>query len=298
MRLDRGQGEATSRSGAAGPAPGRIPILVYHSVSDDPPDWISPLTVTPRTFSTHLDLIAESGREAVTVTTLVRSLQDRNPIDRPLVLITFDDGFADFARSALPALERHGLASTLYVTTGALAGRNESVLPPADMLESSVLPELEAAGVEIGSHTHTHRQLDLLPADEVERELRLSGHLLADELGHEVPSFAYPYGFWRPRILGRLRKTGFSSACAVGNWVCRLPSDTLTLPRLMVKSTTTLPTLERWLSAEDPPVTERSYRPSAFLYRQYRRRFRPDVGIGPEAPWERFGGGSVVERVR
>lgn len=267
---------------------GRTPILVYHSIDDDPPAWISPLTVTPRTFSSHLDVIADCGRDAVTVSQFVHALRS-GEADRPLVLITFDDGFADFARNALPALARHELASTLYVTTGALVGRRESVLPPAEMLESSTLGELEAARVEIGSHTHTHRQLDLLAPDEVEQELTMSGRLLEDELGHEVASFAYPYGHWRPRILPRLKKTGFSSACAVGNWVCRPSSETLTLPRLMVKSTTDLATIERWVSGEDPPFRERSYRPSAFAYRQFRRRFRPDVGIGRRAPWERFG---------
>src|SRR5689334_20322501 len=39
-----------------------VPILLYHSVSATPPEWIAPLAVTPRVFARHLDVIAASGR--------------------------------------------------------------------------------------------------------------------------------------------------------------------------------------------------------------------------------------------
>ena len=91
------------------------------------------------------------------------------------MLITVDDGFADFAGHALPALAERKLPSTLYVTTGACAGRpRETVLPDATMLRYADLPGLEAAGVEIGAHSHTHRQLDLLSGREVAAELSAS----------------------------------------------------------------------------------------------------------------------------
>ena len=86
---------------------------------------------------------------------LADGLQGKAELPARPVLITADDGFADFADNAIPALAERKLPSTLYVTTGALAGRRqESVLPPADMLRAVDLPGLEAAGLEIGAHSY------------------------------------------------------------------------------------------------------------------------------------------------
>ena len=101
---------------------------------------------------------------------LADGLQGKAELPARPVLITADDGFADFADNAIPALAERKLPSTLYVTTGALAGRRqESVLPPADMLRAVDLPGLAAAGLEIGAH-YTHRQMDLLSENQIADE--------------------------------------------------------------------------------------------------------------------------------
>ena len=51
-----------------------VPILLYHSVSDDPPDWIAPYSVTPQDFAYHVELIRESGRTPMTVSELTEAL--------------------------------------------------------------------------------------------------------------------------------------------------------------------------------------------------------------------------------
>lgn len=247
------------------------PILVYHSVCTDPPEWIAPYTVSPETFSAHLDVVTESGRQPLTVSQYADGL--RGAVSLPeAVLITVDDGFADFADNALPALADRKIPSTLYVTTGALADRRqESVLPPARMIRSTDLPGLEAAGVEIGAHSHTHRQLDVLPVQEVKHELSVNRALLAEMLGHDIRSFAYPHGYWRRRILQLVQEAGFDSACAVGNSLSSAAGRVLALPRLMVSAHTDAPTVAAWLAGSKPPVTSRSYRAPALAWRLYRR---------------------------
>src|SRR5579875_2134726 len=128
-----------------------VPILLYHSVSADPADWIAPFAVSPATFRAHLDVVVASGLEPITVSQLADGLRGNRPLPVRPVLITADDGFADFSGNAVPALAERKLPSTLYVTTGALGKRDQRcVLPPADMLRAADLPGLEAAGVEIG----------------------------------------------------------------------------------------------------------------------------------------------------
>ncbi|HEX6449006.1 MAG TPA: polysaccharide deacetylase family protein [Trebonia sp.] len=248
------------------------PILLYHSVCADPPDWIAPYTVSPETFSAHLDVVRASGRRPLTVSQYADGLRGTANLPPAAVLITVDDGFADFADNALPALTDRKMPSTLYVTTGALADRcQESVLPRAHMLHSMDLPGLERAGVEIGAHSHTHRQIDILPTAEVRHELSLSSTLLAQTLGHGIRSFAYPHGYWRRQILQQVQEAGFDSACAVGNSLSSAKERILALPRLMVMAHTDARALAAWLAGSRPPVTSRSYRASALGWRLYRR---------------------------
>ena len=79
------------------------------------------------------------------------------------------------------------------------------------MLGSADLPGLEAAGVEIGAHSHSHRQLDLLGEREVSAELARSQDVLATALGHRVRSFAFPHGYWKPGLFALVAEAGHDS---------------------------------------------------------------------------------------
>jgi peptidoglycan/xylan/chitin deacetylase (PgdA/CDA1 family) len=242
-----------------------VPILLYHSISADPPDWISTFTVSPVTFRTHLDVVVASGRQPITVSQFADGLQGKAELPARPVLITVDDGFADFADNAMPALTERKLPSTLYVTTGALAGEApESVLPPADMLRAADLPGLEAEGVEIGAHSHTHRQMDLLSENQLADELSRSRDLLAETLGHPIRSFAYPHGYWRSRVLRLVD-------AAVGNSLCSAKDHPLALSRLMVRSDTDTSVIAAWLDGSGARVLPPQHRLLAYGWRQYRR---------------------------
>lgn len=248
-----------------------VPILLYHSVSADPPDWIAPFSITPAQFGGHLDTIMASGRVPLTVSEYVDGLAAKTALPESPVLITFDDGFADFGESALPALASRNLHSTLYVTTAALGGVNANwVLPPAAMLDAVDLPRLEAAGVEIGAHSHTHRQMDLLRAAEVSAELSQSAELLETILGHRVRSFAYPHGYWTPRVQRQVSLAGFDSACAVAESFSSGHDHQLALSRLMVRSNTREEEVAAWLAGSGARATPRP-RVLAFGWRQRRR---------------------------
>jgi peptidoglycan/xylan/chitin deacetylase (PgdA/CDA1 family) len=249
-----------------------VPILLYHAVTDDPPAWIAPFAVSPAVFAGHLDAVVASGRQPLTVSQYTDGLQGKVALPPRAVLITVDDGFADFADNALPALAARKLPSTLYVTTGALADRSrDCVLPPARMVRTADLTGLEEAGVEIGAHSHTHRQLDLLPADEVAAELSRSGDLLAQALGHRIRSFAYPHGYWRTSVRRLVGTAGFDSACAVGNALSSGRDHPLALSRLMITASTGSARVVSWLGGSGVKVISPRRRVLAFGWRQYRR---------------------------
>jgi peptidoglycan/xylan/chitin deacetylase (PgdA/CDA1 family) len=247
-----------------------IPILVYHSVSDHPADWIAPFTLSTRAFEAHMDAIVEAGARTLTVSELVDGLRHQ-PLhlpDRP-VLVTFDDGFADFREAALGAMVERGIRSTLYVTTG----YTETATGPRGdrMLDWSDLVELDAHGVELGGHSHTHPQLDTLTRARASHEIRHCKALLEQQLGKRVRSFAYPHGYSGPAVRRLVRAAGFDSACGVGNAFSHPRDDQFGLARIMPRSTTTEADVAAWIHGTGAPVSPRLERVRTRAWRQYRR---------------------------
>lgn len=115
------------------------------------------------------------------------------------VVLTFDDGFANFYDEALPVLRQYGFTATVFLISGHMGGRNDwgprpdglGILP---ILSWRQAREVAGAGIEMGSHTQTHRDLRRCSASEAEHEMTLSRAEIEDHLGLEVQSFAYPYG--------------------------------------------------------------------------------------------------------
>ncbi|MHB9861071.1 polysaccharide deacetylase family protein [Streptomyces sp. YIM S03343] len=262
------------------PGMSRIPILNYHCISDDPAPWIAKWTVTPGDFERHLDLILASDRTVVPVSHLAEAFAGRRPLPRNPLAITFDDGFADFADIAAPALADRHLRCTFYAATGSLEGRHrrETVLPRHPMVSWNQLPELEEQGVEIGAHSHTHRDLDLadprVAADEVVR----SKALLEDALGHEIRSFAYPYGHFTAHLRRVVAECGYGSACAVRSRLSRVGDNVFALARLPLRAATTLEDVGAWVAGRGAWVA--STRPDTLgirAERLYRRVLRMPV---------------------
>jgi peptidoglycan/xylan/chitin deacetylase (PgdA/CDA1 family) len=245
-----------------------IPVLLYHSVADAPSSWISGFTVTPATFERHMDAVVASGRTAMTV----RGLRDNLRLGRPLperpVLITFDDGFADTATVAGPALARRGLCSTVYVTTAVIGG----VSPGEDaMVDWSQIEELSAMGTEIGAHSHTHPELDMLPEAAVRHEVELPKRMLEERLGEEVPSFAYPFGYSNPMVRRLVSEAGYASACSVKNALSSSADPSFAIARLTVTSRTSDGRMRQWLEGGGAPVGRRQERLVSRGWRTWRR---------------------------
>ncbi|MGW6455891.1 polysaccharide deacetylase family protein [Streptomyces sp. NPDC055078] len=261
----------------------RIPVLLYHAVMDDPPEWIAEFTVTPRDFAAQLDAVVASGRTPVRISALATHLAGGKPLPERPVILTFDDGFADLPGPTAEALAARSLPSTAYLTTGAITPGRRSLLPPAPMMTLSQVPLLEQYGMEVGAHTDTHPQLDTLPAAALRHELREPKKALEDELGHEVTHLAYPHGYNSRRVRKAALREGYVSAVAVRHALSSQTDEAYRIARLILRRTHTVADIESWMEGRGAPVAP--FRDSLQtvgwrLYRQTRALLKGPVFAG------------------
>ena len=177
---------------------------MYHSISDDPESgnpyfWIN---TSPKRFAEHMQLLKENDYKVISLTDAAEILKsapiypDNSPgsVSQKYVVVTFDDGFADFQARAFPILKDYEFSATVFLPTGFISDEM-SVLKGKRCLRWCDVCELAESGVQFGSHTVTHPKLRDLPLVQVEKELRESKDILEDRLGKEVESFSCPYAF-------------------------------------------------------------------------------------------------------
>ena len=180
-----------------GPTPkSRVPILMYHSISDNLFGMSHPyfhINTLPEVFSDQMRWLHNSGYRTISIIEALAVLQAGDDLTKTVV-ITFDDGYRDFITDALPVLKQCGFSATLFLATDRIRDTPERI-GGADFLTWSDLRELHAEGVCFGSHTVTHPDLRSLGPDQLEYELGRSKEVLEDRLGVPIESFSYPYGF-------------------------------------------------------------------------------------------------------
>jgi peptidoglycan/xylan/chitin deacetylase (PgdA/CDA1 family) len=187
--LTRGNAQRSVKSVAALlPArPGTV-VLIYHRVGAR-----SRLDVDLPTadFNVQIEKLAAAG-ETVALADALDTLQSQPHPARHEVVVTFDDGTADFADTVLPVLVAHRIPVTLYLAT-AFIEEQRPFPDDGQPLSWAALRDACATGlVDVGSHTHTHAVLDRLPPGRASDELDRSKQLIEDRLGRPCLDFAYP----------------------------------------------------------------------------------------------------------
>jgi peptidoglycan/xylan/chitin deacetylase (PgdA/CDA1 family) len=129
-------------------------VLLYHRVAAVPHDpW--GLCVRPAHFDEHLAVLARRGVVGPLAELAAAVAHGRRHARR--VVLTFDDGYAVVASRAAPALERHGLPATVFVTTDAIDRAREFWWDALErvVLATDVLPP--SLDLEVGAARHACR---------------------------------------------------------------------------------------------------------------------------------------------
>ena len=217
-----------------------VPILMYHAVSEHPRAATRRLSVTPRSLEEQLAFLVDHGFTGLTFADLGDAFRTGRALPKRPVVLTFDDGYADFVREAWPILRRYEFPATVFVTTGwiADAGQHAAGRPLDRMLDWAQIRELAMANIEIGAHSHSHPQLDQLDDASLCRELGDSRALLEEGIGAPVRTLAYPFGYSSNRVRLAARASGYRCAAAVRNLRATPSDDPFMLPRLTIRRNT------------------------------------------------------------
>lgn len=215
---------AGARASATAAARNPAAIIMYHHVSPLvlPGPYAKALTVTPAEFEQQLQWLRSRGCAPVTVDQIAQAATLRGA-PRCEVALTFDDGYDDAVRFALPLLLKYRASATFYVTSGFVG-------QPGHLTRSGV-QALSRAGMEIGAHTVHHYDLTSIPLAQASLEITQSRQALQAWSGTVVSTFAYPAGQVNEQVAAAVRAAGFASAVTTEPGDVAPSADHLLLPR-------------------------------------------------------------------
>ncbi len=209
---------------------GGVCILVYHrvvpldeGVGDSRfDDW----NVTPGRFEEQMVALSKVVRfiplpqlvamwnvlrdkSAVTTGAITNLSSGLGGDNRPLVAVTFDDGYLNFRTRALPILKRLQIPATVFVVTSMVGTDEPMHFDPWTMSNYLGMPRdvwaslgwddldvcLESGLVSVGSHSHQHLDGSICSAAQLVDEAGSSWDLLQARLGDNHSKwYAYPFG--------------------------------------------------------------------------------------------------------
>jgi peptidoglycan/xylan/chitin deacetylase (PgdA/CDA1 family) len=218
----------------------RIPILMYHSISDEK-EKSHPyyhVNTSPAVFDAHMSYLHEKNYSVINLQDLKKSFDARD--STKCVVLTFDDGFYDFFTNAFSILKKYNFSATVFLPTGFIHNERLSFKGKECMTWNEVR-HVQSKGINFGSHTVTHLQLNNLSTKEIENEIKLSKNKIEDETGIMVESFSYPYAFPENKEFGitlrtLLKKCGYTNGVTTKIGTANNGDDTFFQPRLPVNT--------------------------------------------------------------
>ena len=215
-----------------------VPIFAWHKIADPPPATNDPfLYASPEVFEQQLRALRGAGFAH----TSLREATAGQTAPARKVVVTFDDGCVDVLENGLPILLRHGFRAIQFLVAGCLGGRNEWDIAkgdaPASLMDTAQVKTWLSAGMEIGSHSLTHRNLRRLDAAAAREEITGSKKVLEDRFGIPIQHFCYPYGSWNETVRDQVREAGYMTASTLRFGVNTIDTSPFELRRIYPLST-------------------------------------------------------------
>jgi peptidoglycan/xylan/chitin deacetylase (PgdA/CDA1 family) len=164
---------------------------------------------------------------------------------RKPIVITFDDGYVNFLTNALPILKTYRFVATVFLVANQLGGTNAWDTMEGDveepLMDVGQILKAREAGIEFGSHTLDHADLQAVSANEAWRQIAGSKQKLEEMLSIEIDAFCYPYGRKTPDVCDMVKRAGYRVACSTEKGLNTETTNHFALRRINVRRDTSVP---------------------------------------------------------
>jgi peptidoglycan/xylan/chitin deacetylase (PgdA/CDA1 family) len=186
-----------------------VPILYYHyiRINPNPRDRLGySLSTPPAMFRAQMQYLANHAFHVISLHEAVVAVKNHSGLPSRPVVLTFDDGYADFFTTAIPILQSYGFTATSFVISGRMGW--------GGFMTPSQVVAADGMGFTIGAHTVDHVALAAQTPARATWEIKQSKLALEQLLGHPVVDFAYPYGSFNQYDMTQAKSLGFETACS------------------------------------------------------------------------------------
>jgi peptidoglycan/xylan/chitin deacetylase (PgdA/CDA1 family) len=215
----------------------QVPILMYHYVSELPPNPDSyrlDLTVPPESFRAQLQYLADVGYHPVSLTDVYMHLTQGYPLPEKPIVLTFDDGYRDAYEVVFPLLLDYGFTATFFVL--ATPAHFES----PEYLTWDHMKEMSDAGMDIQAHGRDHVDLRGRSYDYLVYQTLGIQEAIHHHTGRLPRFFCYPSGRYDDNVIAVLESIGYWGAVTTEWGNVHTRDNMFLMPRVRVRGRGTL----------------------------------------------------------
>lgn len=195
----------------------KVPILMYHYVSDPPAgadEYRVDLSVSPAAFREQMTYLRDNGYTPIDLYALSTAIVGSTELPDKPVIITFDDGYSDNYHNAFPILQEFGFKGTFFVISEFIDRGREGYM------DWGMIEAMARAGQRIESHSRTHPNLTEKDHAGLIWEILGAQETIAAHIGYRPRYFCYPGGDYNEATIQLLRELDYWGALttASGSW--------------------------------------------------------------------------------
>jgi peptidoglycan/xylan/chitin deacetylase (PgdA/CDA1 family) len=230
------------------PDEAEVPILMYHYVSELPPDadvYRRDLTVSPEAFEAQLEYLDEADYDPITLTDLHLYLTEGYPLPEKPVILTFDDGYRDAYEVVFPKLLNHGFPGTFFVLATPAHHESEAYLT------WSHVREMSDAGMDIQAHSRDHVDLRDRSYEFLVYQVLGIREAIEHHTGRVPRFFCYPSGRWDEDVIKVLQSAGYRGAVTTAWGRTHTSEELFEMARIRINGGDSLPAFIAKLEGEE-----------------------------------------------
>ena len=239
----------------------KVPILMYHNLTNDP-SAVTSMTITGERFQEDMEYLEYNGYTPLLSSDLIDIRAGKEAMPERPVMITFDDGYRSNYDIAYPILQKTGMKAVIALI-GKSIRANDNTEANRFFLKWDEAAEMADSGlVELGSHTynlHNPQYGGLTAPDGINGIQRLKGESQAaynKRVGEDLKQsidlitqntnqknvlfFAYPFGARDEWMQPLLQKNGIQVSVLTNTGTASIRRGLTDLPRYRITMDTKL----------------------------------------------------------